>query len=145
MREKLRAHYNIAPELWDLPWPPPAPPAAPPAAPPSPRREPDQPTVARVKLDEATDVVARLRAQLAWIDAARNGPEVTLAMSVKLCSMEQAAVQKLAQYTGEGYAISESRLVRLPVFQLMVEKLLDAIEPWPDALEAVSRILDDKK
>jgi transcriptional regulator with XRE-family HTH domain len=52
-----------------------------------------------------------------------------------------AATGQLAKLTGEASEISDARLIRLPVMRRMLERLLKALEPWPDAMRAAGEAL----
>lgn len=55
-----------------------------------------------------------------------------------LCSM----VTQLAKITGEGADMPDSKLVKLPGFQRIIERLAKALKRWPDAMRAVAGELD---
>jgi transcriptional regulator with XRE-family HTH domain len=61
----------------------------------------------------------------------------------KLAELKGAieATGLLAKLTGESQEMSEARLIRLPVMRRLVEQLLKALEPWPDAMRAAGEAL----
>jgi hypothetical protein len=50
---------------------------------------------------------------------------------------------QLGKLTGEGLEIPDSKLVKLPGFRRVAEKLIAALSPWPDALRAAGQALTE--
>lgn len=50
-------------------------------------------------------------------------------------------VERLGKLTGETLQMPESKVVRLPAFQRLVEVMKRALEPWPPAMVAVAEAL----
>ena len=50
----------------------------------------------------------------------------------------QRLLDKLGRITGESLVITETRIVRLPAFRLIVDELVRALDRWPDAQAAVA-------
>lgn len=58
--------------------------------------------------------------------------------------LREAAVQQtlLGRLLGVTTQISEEKLVRLPVFRNMIDRVLAAVAPWPEALRAIIETLE---
>ena len=53
-----------------------------------------------------------------------------------------AAYAQLGRYTGETLVIPEEKLARLPSLRRTSRRILDALRPWPEALQAVAETLE---
>lgn len=90
------------------------------------------------------DAEARLRAQLARLDALRKaGGDLPPAQRMRLESTETKCIELLGKMTGEGQEIGESRIVRLPAWRRIQESVISALRPWPAAAAAVVKALKE--
>jgi len=90
----------------------------------------------------ALEAEGRLRAQLARIDRRREQePDMPLQVAARLETVELACVAQLRKITGEGETIDESKIVRLPAWRRMVERVVEALRPHPAAAADVARAL----
>lgn len=52
-----------------------------------------------------------------------------------------ATLKELGELTGQTLEMPESKLVRMPAIRRMFGRVVSALEPWPEALAAVSEAL----
>lgn len=91
------------------------------------------------------DAEARLRAQLARLDALRSTASEDLPPQVRmrLEATETRCIELLGKLTGEGQEIGESRIVRLPAWRRIQDAIVVALRPYPDAAVAVMAALKE--
>jgi transcriptional regulator with XRE-family HTH domain len=86
--------------------------------------------------------VARLQRTIDQIqEEAQTDPETTRREKVAVLKGAIEALALLAKITGESQEMSEARLIRLPAMRRLVEQLLKALEPWPEAMRAAGEVL----
>lgn len=61
----------------------------------------------------------------------------------KVMASTASTITLLGKLTGESQEISEARIVRLPAFRRIVEKMKEALRPHPDAARAVGEALKE--
>ncbi len=114
--------------------PPPAP--APEAPPPSPPTNP---------AETVQEIAARMRSVIQQDLARLEDRSVRLSESdrrnnLKACTV---ALKGLAEVTGELREIPDSKLIKLPGFRRVLERLGIALTPWPEAVHAVGIALKE--
>jgi transcriptional regulator with XRE-family HTH domain len=92
-------------------------------------------------LGDALDAEARVRAQLARLDALRSDPDLLPQARLRLEATEIAAVKELRQITGEGVVVDEAKIVRLPAWRRVVEVVMGALRAHPEAQADVAKAL----
>jgi hypothetical protein len=86
----------------------------------------------------ACDAEARLRDQLARLDALRSaGEDLSPGSRLRLETATTRAIELLAKFRGEGQALDEARIVRLPAWRRVSEAIVAALVPYPEASAAV--------
>lgn len=95
---------------------------------------------AEEQASEKLDAEARLRAQIARLDAMRKA-EVSPTALIKIERLETQALKELSRITGESSQISEDTIVRHPAFRRILEAITEAIEPCPKCVIAVDEAL----
>lgn len=61
----------------------------------------------------------------------------------RVLELERRAIVEFARFNGELTAADESRLTETPRFQRVKRTILEALKPYPAALKAVARALDE--
>lgn len=126
-RATIERVYGIARALWDkAASSEPTGPAAPPHAPEG------------VEARESAE--ARLQAQLARLRAQRADPELTERGRLELEKLELAASRALAR--AEGLELTERQILASVAWRRVCDRMVSALEPWPDAMRAVAAALD---
>lgn len=90
---------------------------------------------------EPTDIIGGCKAQLeriAQMRAELDDPRLL----VRLEETESQCRHKLATYLGEGRVVTEASLIRSPAFARVIARLTEALDPYPDALLAVTEALE---
>jgi hypothetical protein len=72
----------------------------------------------------------------------RNGKRLTPTAHRLLQRSALAQVRELAKLTGEADAMPDSKIVKLPGFRRIVEDIVRALGPYPDAMAAVAAELE---
>jgi len=70
----------------------------------------------------------------------QDDPNATPAERMDLLEQATRITVQIGKITGESQDIGHSRLIRLPAYRRMKEKMLQALEPWPDAVAAIERV-----
>lgn len=127
-RTRFRRHYNIPETAWD--------------------EEPETVvsehlyTSTNLTSDSVEDRVARLQRTIDKIqeEALTDGQTTR---REKLAELKAAieATALLAKLTGESQQISEAKLLKLPQLRNIFDRLLAALEPWPEAMHAAGKAL----
>jgi|ERR1041384_2475166 hypothetical protein len=126
-RATIERAYGIARALWDK-----APSGAPASgsAPPPPTSD----TAARESAE------ARLRAQLTRLKEQRADPALTERGRLELEKLELAASRALAR--AEGLELSERKILSSVAWRRVRDRVVVALEPYPEAMRAVANALD---
>jgi transcriptional regulator with XRE-family HTH domain len=140
---KLQELYGVPPDAWNRP---PASGAAAPGQAPRgagrPRKEPDAPLrdVPPMPPVSADDPLAACRALMERASAgiALQGLSPSEAKSWQ---DQLLAAIKMAQHLQHAEAIREDTIARTPAYRAMVTRILNTLEEYPDALEAVVQVL----
>lgn len=72
----------------------------------------------------------------------RHGKKLTPTAHRLLQATAMKNITGLAKLTGEADAMSDSKIVKLPGFRRIVEDIVRALGPWPDAMAAVAAELE---
>lgn len=90
---------------------------------------------------EPTDIIGGCKAQLERIAQMRAELQEPRLL-VRLEETESQCRHKLATYLGEGRVVTEASLIRSPAFARVIARLTEALDPYPDALLAVTEALE---
>lgn len=123
-RTRFKKHYGIPETAWD--------------------EEPERPKAAApAAVDESIQGrVDRLQRTIDYFqEAALTDPQMTTRERLAVLGDAIAALRDLARLTGESQEISEAKLLKLPVLRKIVDDLVRALEPWPDAMRAAGEVL----
>ena len=94
-------------------------------------------------LEDAEALTAMVRAEIADLSAMKPTKSMTTRTQrqnqIKRCA---DILRKLGEVTGESLRIPESKIVRLPAFRRVVDEIVRALEPWPEAMASVGQALD---
>lgn len=101
------------------------------APPPAPATAADVDNIA----SQATELKALVRE---GIRAVREDSKMPPGERFRYLSECQRLLDQLGRITGESLVITETRIVRLPAFRLIVDELVRALDRWPDAQAAVA-------
>lgn len=116
-RQQLEAELGIPITAWD-------------------QEPPEADAEATTASSSATEQAGRLRRvidnQLAQLEAGGSSAE----QSAKLISSLSQSIRNLGSLTGEGGGITEAKILKSPAWRRIEEALIEALEPYPDALEA---------
>lgn len=135
-RKLLRAEFGIPIGSWDKPAEAaPAPEAA--AAPAEAKSTPLNGISFRTETQRLYDETIRLRTRGEWYRD-RNNDKMYLKFT------REAAVQQtlLGRLLGVTTQISEERILRMPAFRNLIDRVLGAVAPWPEALRAIIETLE---
>ena len=93
--------------------------------------------------DDTANEAGRLLGHIRTLQAALADPEQTADMDLpqKIRAMDQlaGAIGKLGSVTG--VKLTERAILASPLWQQLEERIMVALEPWPDALRAVAAAL----
>jgi hypothetical protein len=128
-RPLLQACYSIDPEAWDAPEV-----ATAPATAPAPLDWGDGSP--RAKAERLERMVREL------LDGLAADPKATPLERARVMASAAATLSLLGRLTGETQEISEHRIVRLPAWRRLVDRVLAALRPHPEALASVSEALE---
>jgi hypothetical protein len=70
-----------------------------------------------------------------------GNPKITPYELLKLLDKAASTLSVIGKITGESQEISEARILRLPAWRRMKERMLEALRPYPEALKAVGQAL----
>ena len=131
-REKLEASFGIPRGDWECE------PVTRLAVQPRPATAPSSRVTTAI---EPTDIIGGCKAQLeriAQMRAELDDPRLL----VRLEETESQCRHKLATYLGEGRVVTEASLIRSPAFARVLARLIEALDPYPDALIAVTEAIE---
>lgn len=132
-RKLLRTELGIPIGAWDKP------PQAAPSIPPTKevKSTPLNGVSFRTETQRLYDETIRLRERAEYYRD-RNNDKMYLKV------LREAAVQQtlLGRLLGVTTQISEERIVRTPAFRNVVDRILSAVAPWPEALRAIIETLE---
>lgn len=134
-RKLLRAEFGIPIGAWEKPAEAaPAPEAATPA---EAKSTPLNGISFRTETQRLYDETIRLRARGEWYRDKNND-------KMYLKFTREAAVQQtlLGRLLGVTTQISEERILRMPAFRNLIDRVLVAVAPWPEALRAIIETLE---
>jgi len=133
-RKLLRAELGIQISAWDKP-----PEAAPRVVPPPDefKSTPLNGVSFRVETQRLYDEVIRLRQRA---EGYREANDDRMYMK----ALREAAIQQtlLGRLLGVTTQISEERILRMPAFRHLIDRVLSAVAPWPEALRAIIETLE---
>lgn len=118
-RTLIEELWHIPAAEWDIDWIPPDPRKAyaPPAvAPPDPSKQ-----------GAAYEAERMLREQITRLSALRDDPDIPMGQRLALERACTRAVLELSRINGEGKEMSESRVMRLPSFKVLLDTIYQAI------------------
>lgn len=95
--------------------------------------------VSRGTVREDAPLVRDMAAQLIR-EMLEDRVSTTSEKTTNLLRITQAMIH-VGKITGEISTITEGTIVKLPPFRSLVKKLFAALQPWPDAIEAVTETL----
>lgn len=75
------------------------------------------------------------------LDGVADDPETTPLEKAKVMSSAASTLTALGRLTGEMQDMSEQRILRLPAWRRIQTELIEALQPWPDAMLAVGNRL----
>jgi hypothetical protein len=118
-----------------------------PKAQPEPSPEPAETTAS--PNETIQELAGRLRAVVQRELGRLESPGVKLSESDRRNNLKTAtgSLKTLAEVTGELKEVPDSKLVKLPGFRRVLDCIIEALRPWPEAVRAVGEALDalDKK
>ena len=129
-RQKIEDMGGPAAILWDEP--------APLGLPRAPRPKREAPTEATP--DDTAAVAAALLGHIQGLQAELDDPEATseleLPQRIRCADQLAAAADKLSRITG--VRLTERMILASPLWAELLEKIVAALDPWPDAQRAVA-------
>lgn len=146
MRLKLLDQFAIPEDDWDKPidYQPPGLMATL-ASTPIPPRHASAPPVAVELVPTGADVRGELYNLLEQVKTFRHSvqsdPVLTLSEKAKVLGSCGATLGLLYRMTGGAADIPESKILKLPSWQRVERAIVEALEPWPEALRAVGEAL----
>lgn len=106
-----------------------------------------KPAIAELLASDPRQKTPRQQAQDLQIlvhDLLTNLPnDATPLERAKVMSSAASTLTVLGKLTGEAQEISEARILRLPAWRRIAERILDALEPYPEAARTVAEALDE--
>lgn len=128
-RKKFKKHYGIPEASWDK----------------SPKGEPATPSLhtstnggsVLARAERLQNMVDEL------LDKLNNDAKTTPLEKAKVMASTAGTITLLGKLTGESREISEARIIRLPAFRRVVDRMKEALRPWPEAARAVGEALKE--
>ena len=77
------------------------------------------------------------------LDKLNNDAKTTPLEKAKVMASTAGTITLLGKLTGESREISEARIIRLPAFRRVVDRMKEALRPWPEAARAVGEALKE--
>jgi hypothetical protein len=71
------------------------------------------------------------------------GSQATPYEQAKVMRSATAMLVLLGKLTGDTLSLTEAKILRLPAWQRLKSRILGALRPWPDAIRAVGKALED--
>lgn len=93
--------------------------------------------------DDTATIAAQLLASIRDLQARMHDPnEPPLGIEKEASLMQQltASAERLGRFTG--VKLTERQILGSPLWGLLLERIMGALEPWPDAMRAVSKALE---
>lgn len=72
------------------------------------------------------------------------GSDATPYERAKVLRSTTSTLQLLGKLTGDTVVLTEAKILRLPAWQSLKRKILDALRPWPEAIHAVGKALGEE-
>ena len=131
-RLKIYKLFGIEPDAWDE------------------LDSPSKPTRKKKRTTKATPATVAAEADH-WLHAVQDLrdelPKLAKDIAGRARLMREAAgtLSVLGRLTGIGLTVSARQILDSPNFRIIEGKIIQALEPWPDALRAVAAAIDDTR
>jgi hypothetical protein len=110
---------------------------------PRPPREPRNGPAPAPTADDTAQISAQLLANIRDLQARLtdpNEPPLSVEKEAALMGQLTASAERLGRFTG--VKLTERQILASPLWGLLLERIMIALEPWPDAMRAVSKALE---